>query len=100
MAKRGQPAFQPTDHHRGQVEAMARYGIPHTEIARVIGISPPTLTKHFADELEIGATKANAQVGEFIFSTIIGVPIPGRPPVTNDQARMTAAVFWAKTRMG
>jgi hypothetical protein len=28
MAKRGQPQFQPTDRQRGQVEAMARYGIP------------------------------------------------------------------------
>ena len=99
MTKRGHPAFQPTDKQRGQVEAMARYGIPQDEIARAIGISRPTLLKYFAEEIETGATKANAQVGEFLFSTIIGAQIPGRPPVTDDRARVTAAIFWAKTRM-
>jgi AcrR family transcriptional regulator len=78
---------------------MARYGIPETEIARTIGVSKPTLLKYFRDELDTGATKANAQVGEFIFSTILGVPIPGRPPVTDERARATLAIFWAKTRM-
>jgi hypothetical protein len=99
MAKRGHPTFQPTDKQRGQVEAMARYGIPQDEIARAIGISRPTLLKHFVEEIHTGATKANAQVGEFLFSTIIGAQIPGRPPVTDDRARVTAAIFWAKTRM-
>ena len=99
MTKRGHPTFQPTDKQRGQVEAMARYGIPQDEIARAIQISRPTLLKYFAEEIETGATKANAQVGEFLFSTIIGAQIPGRPPVTDDRARVTAAIFWAKTRM-
>src|SRR5258706_9125376 len=83
MAATGRPRFEPTEKQRGQVEAMARYGIPETEIARTIGVSKPTLLKYFRDELDTGATKANAQVGEFIFSTILGVPIPGRPPVTD-----------------
>ena len=99
MAKRGQPPFQPTDRQRGQVEAMARYGIPEAEISRAVEISEPTLRKHFRGKLDTGLTKANAQVGEFIFSTIIGVPIPGRPQVTDERARVTAALFWAKTRM-
>ena len=99
MAATGRPRFEPTEKQRGQVEAMARYGIPETEIARTIGVSKPTLLKYFRDELDTGATKANAQVGEFIFSTILGVPIPGRPPVTDGRARATLAIFWAKTRM-
>ena len=28
------------------------------------------------------------------------MPIPGRPQVTDERARVTAALFWAKTRMG
>jgi len=100
MAKRGRPPFQPTDKQRGQVEAMVRYGILVVEIARTLGITKPTLFRHFREELDIGITKANAQVGEFIFSTIVGLPIPGRPPVTDERARVTAAIFWAKTRMG
>ena len=83
MATRGRPAFEPTERQRGQVEGMVRYGVPLAEIARVIGITKPSLSKHFREELDIGLTKANAQVGEFIFSTIIGLPIPGRPPVTD-----------------
>jgi hypothetical protein len=100
MATRGRPVFQPTEKHRGQVEAMARYGVPQLEIARTIGISLPALHKHFREELDTGSTKANAQVGEFIFSTIIGAQIAGRQPVTDGRARVTAAIFWAKTRMG
>lgn len=91
--------FEPTDRHRGQVEAMARYGIRQEEIARAIGVSKPTLQKNFAEELETGSTKANAQVGEFLFCTIIGSPIPGRTPIKDERARVTAAIFWAKTRM-
>jgi AcrR family transcriptional regulator len=99
MATPGQPKFQPTDKQRGQVEAMVRYGIPEAEIARALEISKTTLLRHFREEIDSGATKANAQVGEFIFSTIIGLPIPGRPPVTDERARAGLAIFWAKTRM-
>ena len=31
---------------RRQVEAMAGYGVPEIDIARVIGIDPKTLRKH------------------------------------------------------
>ena len=96
----GRPAFEPTDKQRGEVEAMVRYGIPESEIAEAVGIAKGTLLKHFEIEIKAGATKANAQVGEFLFSTIVGIAIPNRPPVTDDRARVTAAIFWAKTRMG
>ncbi len=95
----GRPPFEPTEKQRGQVEAMVRYGISEAEISRAIGISEPTLRKHFAEEIDTGATKANAQVGEFLFSTIVGLSIPGREPVTDGRSRVTAAIFWAKTRM-
>jgi hypothetical protein len=96
---RGRPAFVPTDKQRGQVEAMVRYGISQAETAKALGIDGKTLAKHFRPEIQTGATKANAQVGEFIYSTIIGLPIPGRTLVTDERARATLAVFWAKTRM-
>jgi hypothetical protein len=99
MATRGRRFFEPTDRQRGQVEAMARYGIPQLEIARAIGITQPTLHRHFREELDTGATKANTQVGEVLFATIIGSTIPGRTPITDGRARVAAAIFWAKTRM-
>ena len=96
----GRPKFEPTDKQRGQVEAMTRYGIPQEEIANALEIDIKTLTRHFRAEIKTGATKANAQVGEFIYSAIIGLPIPGRTPVKDERARAMLAIFWAKTRMG
>jgi hypothetical protein len=100
MAARGRPKFEPTDVNRRRVEAMVGYGIPEHEIAKVIGVSPMTLRKYFREEIRVGATKANTQVAEFLFSTITGVTVPDRPPITDDRARVTAAIFWARTRMG
>src|SRR5688572_31405476 len=70
---------------RRQVEAMAAYGIPETDIARVIGIDPKTLRKHYRDELDMGATKANAQVAGYLFNAA-------------KNGHVTAQIFWLKTR--
>jgi len=48
---------------RRQVEAMAAYGIPETDISRV-NIDPKTLRKHYREELDLGETRTNAQVAE------------------------------------
>jgi hypothetical protein len=82
--------FVPTDGQRKQVEAMSAYGIPQADIARVLGISVPTLTTYFRDEIDTGATKASAKVAESLFKKATG---------EGPQA-VTAAIFWAKTRMG
>src|SRR5215813_2255320 len=91
---RGRPAWQPTDEQRANIKAMASYGIPHPEIARVHGISERTLERHCAEELATGKTVANTKVGEFLYSAIMG------DSVKSDHARITAAIFWAKTSMG
>src|SRR4051795_11715305 len=70
---------------RRQVEALAAYGIPEADIGRVIGIDPKTLRKHYRDELDLGATKANAQVAGFLFAAAKG-------------GNVTAQIFWLKTR--
>ena len=41
---------------------MAAYGIPEIDIAMVVGVDAKTLRKHYRDELDMGETKANAQV--------------------------------------
>ena len=48
---------------RRQVEAMAAYGIPETDISRV-NIDPKTLRKHYREELDLGETRANAHIAE------------------------------------
>ncbi len=96
---RGQPQFEPTDKDRRLVKEMASCGTPQDGIARQIGISAPTLRKHFKDELARAEDEANFRVAQFMFGTIMGAPIPGVPPVTEGPTRAALAMFWAKTRM-
>ena len=69
---------------------MAGYGVPEIDIARVIGIDPKTLRKHYRDELDTGHILANAKVAESLFRKATG---DGRQSVT-------AAIFWLKVRAG
>ena len=81
----GRRAHQPDPAQRKQVEAMAAYGIPEADIARVIGIDPKTLRKCYRDELDLGETKANAQIAGFLFAAA-------------KAGNVTAQIFWLKTR--
>jgi len=84
------PRHQPEPFHRRQVEAMSGYGVPEADIARIIGIDPKTLRKHYRQELDQGHTKANVKVAENLFRKATG---EGREAVT-------AAIFWLKARAG
>ena len=81
----GRRAHRPDPSQRRQVEAMAAYGIPEDNISRVIGVDPKTLRKHYRDELDLGETKANAQVAGFLFKAA-------------KNGNVTAQIFWLKTR--
>jgi hypothetical protein len=81
----GRRAHKPDAAQRRQVEAMAAYGIPEPDIARVVQIDPKTLRKHYRDELDMGETKANAQVAGFLFNSA-------------RNGNVTAQIFWLKTR--
>jgi hypothetical protein len=88
MSKGGRPPHAPTEALRRQVKALAAYGVPQDEIGRVIGISKPTLERHYRDELDRGEVEANAKVAESLFRK-----------ATGDGAQaVTAAIFWLKTR--
>jgi hypothetical protein len=88
--KTNHPKHTPTAEQRKQVEAMAAYGIPEVDIARVIDISHPTLRKWYLTELQTGHVKANAKVADNLFKIATGT---GREAVT-------AAIFWLKVRAG
>jgi hypothetical protein len=64
---------------------MAAYGIPETDISRVVHVDPKTLRKHYRDELDLGESKANAQVAGFLFNAA-------------KNGNVTAQIFWLKTR--
>ena len=81
----GRRAHKPDTAQRRQVEAMAAYGIPEPDIARVLFVDPKTLRKHYRDELDLGETKANAQVAGYLFNAA-------------KNGNVTAQIFWLKTR--
>jgi hypothetical protein len=84
----GRPAHEASELFRRQVEAMAGYGVPEADIARVIGIDAKTLRKHYRGELSTGSIKATAKVAEFLY----------RKATTEGPQCVTAAIFWLKTR--
>lgn len=57
----------PTDALRKQVEGMGGTGSPHTDIATVLGISVPTLHKHYRTELNMGLAKAHLKARQTLF---------------------------------
>lgn len=83
-------SHQPTEQTRKQVKALAAFGIPQIDICKVIGISKPTLEKHYREELDTGAVEATAKVAQNLYNKATG---EGREAVT-------AAIFWLKTRAG
>lgn len=60
-AKRGRPAHEPSTVTRQQVRHLASIGIEVDDIAIVIGISAPTLRKHYWLDLQDGRGKGRAR---------------------------------------
>lgn len=84
---RTKPPHKPDDESKKIVEQMAAVGIPQEGIAKVIGIDPKTLRKYYEGEIATATIKANAKIGGTLFNKAIN-------------GDTTAAIFWAKTRMG
>jgi len=83
----GRRSHQATAKERQYVEALASYGIPENDIARVVGVARGTLRKHYCDELETGQAKTNAKVAGFLFAAA-------------QKGNVTAMIFWLKCRAG
>ena len=73
------PAHQPTDATRKQVEALASYGVPQDDIAKVIGISALTLRGHYAEVLATASIKANSMVAQSLFNKATRGALPPGP---------------------
>lgn len=94
--KSGRPGYEPNAQHRKIVNAMTSCGIPVDDICKVIDnpatgkpIDKKTLYKYYRKEIESGHIVANAKVANNLFSIATG----------NTPQSVTAAIFWAKTRM-
>ena len=104
----GRKAFVPKPEQRDIVRTLTRFGIPQTEICRLVTnpqtgkpLDPKSLRKHFALEIGTGAVELMLLVGRFILATILGLPPPpGITPITDERCRARLAVLFAKTRMG
>ena len=94
------PTFEPTTEQRDMVEQLTAFGIPQSDIVNVIKdkngkpITDRTLRKHFRQELDGGAVKANLKVAKALFknATTATDVYPGGNP--------TSQIFWMKTRGG
>lgn len=78
------------------VKAMVGYGVPEADICHVITnpqtgkpLDAKTLRKHFREELDTGATMANAKVAESLYN---------QATKGSGAGAVTAAIFWLKTR--
>ena len=83
--------YVPTDAQRSLVESASAFGITQAEIATQLKTSEPTLRKHFRDELDGGAFKANMKVGGNIY---------GLTQSADEQVRLRACQWWTSRRMG
>ncbi len=91
--------FIPTQQDREAVEKLAGYGISQDDICQLIKnpetgypISRPTLEKNFFYELSSGAVRANERV--------VGSLFKAATESQNESARVQAAMFWTRMRMG
>ena len=79
--------FVPTPEQRNQVGVLAGFGLPHHQIAVLLGCDAKTLRKYFEEELSVGNAKATAKVAQTLFNKAI----------SGDTACL---IFWMKARAG
>lgn len=76
----------PTDESKRMVESTSGLGLPHEQIAILVGIDDKTLRKHYRAELDMGKAKANGQIAKTLFSKAVG-------------GDTTSLIWWTKTQM-
>jgi hypothetical protein len=89
MVEMARPRFVATVEQRKMVRSLAAYGTRQEDIARWVGLrSAKTLRRHFREELDRGATEANAQVAQSLYQQ------------ATSGKKTAATIFWLKTRAG
>ena len=81
-----QKAHKPTDESRRMVESTSGLGLPHEQIAILVGIDDKTLRKYYREELDLGKAKANGQIAKTLYSKAVG-------------GDTTSLIWWTKTQM-
>ena len=81
------PPYEPTAKDRLTVKVMVAGGLEQSAIAAVIGVSQPTLRKHFRHELDTAAAEANSAVVASLYQ------------MATRGKNVAAAIWWSKVRM-
>ena len=76
----------PTDETRKMVESTSGLGLPHEQIAILVGIDDKTLRKYYRTELDTGKAKANGQIAKTLFSKAVA-------------GDTTSLIWWTKSQM-
>ena len=77
---------KPTDENRKLVESTSGLGLPHEQIAILVGIDDKTLRKHYRHELDVGKAKANGQIAKTLFSKAMS-------------GDTTSLIWWTKAQL-
>ena len=93
-ARGGKPPVDISDAMRAQVRKMAGYGLTQAQAADVLGISEPTLQRRLADEFKVGIEQCDGRIVNNLKR--IAMDEAG----THPGPTVTAAIFYAKTRLG
>ena len=80
-----QAPHETTDETRTMARTLSGLGVPQDDIATLLGVSKPTLHKHYREELYKGMAEANAKVAQSLFKQATG-------------GNTAAAIFWMKAR--
>ena len=72
---------------RRQIEQASGLGLPHDQIAALVGMSDETLRKYYGPELAVGKAKASAQVAKTLFNKAV------------QGGDTTAMIWWTKAQM-
>jgi hypothetical protein len=81
-----QKPHEPTDEKRKLVESTSGLGLPHEQIAILVGIDDKTLRKYYRTELDTGKAKANGQIAKTLFSKAVA-------------GDTTSLIWWTKSQM-
>lgn len=84
--RKGSPPHKPTDKTRAEVSALVSFGVTQDEIARYLDIDKTCLRRHYREEIDKAAIRANAQVARVLFE---------KATIERDTA---SVFFWLKTR--
>ena len=83
----GKPTHEPTEDDRFAVMRMCANGVPHERIAKMLGITRPTLRKHYKRELEFGKDMIEDKISSKLLKRGL------------DDDCVTSLIFYAKCRL-